>query len=151
LAYGSPAQNFKRIVNALNALFEDKIRERLSLGLPAFDIEDWPRFLIVAKLSRSIETYRRDNPTDVAGYARTWEMVKEPWGWLALDEPVLSLALPTEDPWLLRIGAVNGSVGLAGSADGRSPVGGIDATGFCGASVRTSEIVFHDRQTIHHW
>lgn len=69
-AYGPPIEDFSRAIGMFNALFAKKLKE-------PFTIADWPKIHIIAKLSRSMEGYRRDHPRDIAGYADCWATVIE--------------------------------------------------------------------------
>jgi hypothetical protein len=75
--YGHPLDHFSKTVGAINAQFTDVVKRRLAEGKPMLEPEDWPRFLILDKVSRSTEAYKRDNMVDVSGYAQTYEWVIE--------------------------------------------------------------------------
>jgi hypothetical protein len=60
--YGSPRDHFARTVGAINALFAHKLSEPLT---PA----DWGIFMVLDKCAREQHLPKRDNMTDVAGYA----------------------------------------------------------------------------------
>lgn len=64
--YGSPGENFRRIAAMWTEI----------LGVTV-DPEDIPLCLIALKLSREIAVSNRDNWVDIAGYARTREMLEE--------------------------------------------------------------------------
>lgn len=68
--YGHPLDHFTRTIGMLNARFAHKLKEPL-------DPEDWAVIMMLDKIARSAHSYSRDNLVDVAGYARTYEMVKE--------------------------------------------------------------------------
>lgn len=68
--YGHPADHFARTIGAINAIFADKLRE-------PFAVSDWPLILTLDKVSRESNKHKRDNLVDMAGYARTAEMVHE--------------------------------------------------------------------------
>lgn len=70
-AYRHPRQHFGVTIGILNVLLADYLRKPLPVSM-------WPRIMVVDKLARSLGGYKRDHPVDVAGYARTWEMVEEP-------------------------------------------------------------------------
>jgi hypothetical protein len=61
-SYGHPYYDFKRTVGAINSMFEHKIK------IP-FEPEDWALMMILAKTSREINHPKRDNKTDIGGYA----------------------------------------------------------------------------------
>jgi hypothetical protein len=61
-SYGSPRDHFARTIGAINALFAHKLREPLT---PA----DWGILMILDKCAREQHLPKRDNMTDVAGYA----------------------------------------------------------------------------------
>ncbi len=63
-AYGPPEMDFERIANMATALLQHKFKdsERISPG-------DIARIMILLKLSRSMWQKKRDNWTDIAGYA----------------------------------------------------------------------------------
>jgi len=67
-SYGHPLDNFRRAVGMFNAQFRSKLVEPLT---PA----DWGQIMIIAKVARLGHTVNPDTLTDVAGYARTIEMV----------------------------------------------------------------------------
>lgn len=75
--YGHPADHFARTVGQINALFTEKVRQRLDAGQPMFLPEDWGVIMIIDKLSRFVHVGQRDSLVDTAGYARTIEMVRE--------------------------------------------------------------------------
>lgn len=66
--YGHPADDFERIAGMLNALFASRLR------VP-FRAEDIPLIMVCVKLSREINSAKRDNLVDLAGYAETRSMV----------------------------------------------------------------------------
>jgi len=68
--YGHPADHFQRTVDAINAIFKDKLKEPLVAT-------DWPLILVLDKVSRESNKHKRDNLTDIAGYARTAEMIHD--------------------------------------------------------------------------
>ena len=63
-AYGHPLDNFTRIAGMVNAMLAHKIREPLTA-------EDFAYIMACAKLSRQINMPKRDNMTDLAGYAES--------------------------------------------------------------------------------
>lgn len=71
-AYGHPADDFGRTAGYWNVTFKDKLRPGAS-----FEAADVPLALIGVKLSREVNKPKRDNMTDLAGYAETRRMVLE--------------------------------------------------------------------------
>lgn len=69
-AYGHPLDDFGRTAGAINALLAAKLKEPLVA-------EDIALIMCCVKLSRQVNAARRDNMTDLAGYAETWQMVIE--------------------------------------------------------------------------
>jgi hypothetical protein len=61
-SYGDPQTHFARTVGAINAILAHKLREPLT---PA----DWGICMILDKCAREQHSPKRDNMTDVAGYA----------------------------------------------------------------------------------
>jgi hypothetical protein len=61
-SYGDPQAHFARTVGAINAILAHKLREPLT---PA----DWGICMILDKCAREQHSPKRDNMTDVAGYA----------------------------------------------------------------------------------
>jgi hypothetical protein len=61
-SYGSPRDHFARTVGAINAIFSHKFREPLT---PA----DWGLIMVLDKCAREQHAPKRDNMTDIAGYA----------------------------------------------------------------------------------
>jgi hypothetical protein len=61
-SYGDPQAHFMRTVGAINAVLAHKLREPLT---PA----DWGICMILDKCAREQHSPKRDNMTDVAGYA----------------------------------------------------------------------------------
>ena len=61
-SYGDPQTHFARTVGAINAVLKHKLREPLT---PA----DWGICMILDKCAREQHSPKRDNMTDVAGYA----------------------------------------------------------------------------------
>jgi hypothetical protein len=62
--YGHPAENFARIARMWTAILGTHIRSE-QVGL----------CMIAVKLSREVHRHKPDNLTDIAGYARTLEMI----------------------------------------------------------------------------
>lgn len=77
-AYRHPLEHHGVTIGMLNALLSSYLREPLPVSM-------WARIMACDKLARSLGGYRRDHPVDLAGYARTWEMVEE-------DRPVTGYA-----------------------------------------------------------
>ena len=70
--YGPPNEHFARTIGMLNALFAHKLREPLV-------VEDWPAMMMIDKLARRSESPDNlDHLIDIAGYARTAELLHEP-------------------------------------------------------------------------
>ena len=76
LDYGHPKDDFKRQADMLNALGFRRIdTSGLVLPLQSYDIPD---AMIAVKLSRRYQTpFKRDHLVDIAGYARTAEMLED--------------------------------------------------------------------------
>lgn len=68
--YGHPRHHFKRTIDAINAIFADRLKR-------PFEVSDWPLILVLDKVSRQSNKSKRDNLVDIAGYARTAEMLEE--------------------------------------------------------------------------
>lgn len=69
--YGGPKKHFQRTVDAINAIFKDKLREPLT-------ISDWAQIMILDKLARNQgDNKTRDTKIDVAGYAACWAECEE--------------------------------------------------------------------------
>lgn len=62
--YGPPEQDFARTAEMMTGLFKHKLDEGM-----AFQPADVARLMILLKLSRSVWSQKRDNWTDMAGYA----------------------------------------------------------------------------------
>lgn len=75
--YGKPADDFRRTTRAINAIFGDKIRQRVLAGEYPLMPEDWPIMMVIAKLSRNAHRDKHDNIVDAAGYLRTYQMALE--------------------------------------------------------------------------
>lgn len=68
-AYGHPSEHFARVVALVNARFSHKLKE-------PFEVWEWPIVMLLDKLSRGNGSPpSRDSLVDIAGYARTCEMV----------------------------------------------------------------------------
>ena len=73
-AYGHPKDN--HTTTAL--FFSHFLQRKYGVGTtPLLDAEDVCFFNILQKISRSAESYRRDNLVDIAGYAANIEMIKD--------------------------------------------------------------------------
>ena len=62
--YGSPEDNFQRIADYWSTYLGSEIK--------AVDV---PRMMILLKVARQTHNSKRDNLVDIAGYARTEEML----------------------------------------------------------------------------
>lgn len=69
-AYGHPLDNFGRTVAMVNAFLADK------LIVPITE-EEWGLINVLSKVARSANKLKRDNLTDICGYANTVDMVME--------------------------------------------------------------------------
>ena len=65
--YGHPLDNFTRTAGLMNALFHHKLHED-------FTPEDIGLIMILLKLARHVNAFKRDNLVDVCGYAKTIEL-----------------------------------------------------------------------------
>jgi len=68
-SYGDPQTHFARTVGAINAVFAHKLREPLT---PA----DWGIIMVLDKCAREQNSHKRDNMTDIAGYAACVEEIE---------------------------------------------------------------------------
>lgn len=68
--YGHPRDNFEDIA----AMWTTYLGDRLVSCLTASDI---PMLMILAKVCRNITTHKRDNLVDIAGFAKTADMVHQ--------------------------------------------------------------------------
>lgn len=70
--YGHPLDHHQRTAGMITSLIQHKLK-------PGEEItyRDWERFIICDKLARDENKPKRDNETDIAGYARTMEMARE--------------------------------------------------------------------------
>src|SRR3990167_4084338 len=87
-AYGPPSEDGARFAGMMNGLFLSRLRAVRDGRLRPeefFGPTDYPRVQIVAKLSRSMHSHRRDTWTDIAGYAELADWIEE-------DSPGVSLA-----------------------------------------------------------
>jgi hypothetical protein len=64
--YGHPAENFERIARMWTAILGTHISPE-QVGL----------CMIAVKISREVHKHKPDNLTDIAGYARTLEMIHD--------------------------------------------------------------------------
>lgn len=71
-AYDHPYENFERIAALWRAYLKAK-----GCGHVTIDREDVARMNILQKIARDVFSPRRDNIVDVAGYARTLELIRE--------------------------------------------------------------------------
>lgn len=69
--YGHPREDFTAVAEAFNAYLRKKYKE----NAPCIEAADVPMFQICVKMMREAERPKRDNLVDIAGYARTLEMV----------------------------------------------------------------------------
>lgn len=69
-AYGHPMDNFGRTVKMVNAFLSAKLKEPITE-------EEWGLINVIAKVARSANRMKRDNVTDIAGYANTVGMVMD--------------------------------------------------------------------------
>jgi len=67
-SYGHPLDNFTHTAALLNALFSRKLKEE-------FTPEDIGLIVMMLKVSRHVNVFKRDNLVDICGYAKTIEMV----------------------------------------------------------------------------
>lgn len=70
--YGHPIDDFTRTAKMWTALWREKLRPEAHLGP-----EDVPMAMICLKISREQNRAKRDNATDIAGYAETLSMVRD--------------------------------------------------------------------------
>lgn len=68
--YGPPEQDFTRTADMWSALFADKMSK-------PFEARDVAMAMICLKLSRETHQKKRDNSTDIAGYARLMHICNE--------------------------------------------------------------------------
>lgn len=71
-AYGHPLDDFSRTADMATGAFRDLLKDGAR-----FKPEHVAYFMVLVKLSRSMNAYKRDNHTDGAGYFATAEMVIE--------------------------------------------------------------------------
>lgn len=84
--YGHPRDHFARTTGMINALFTQRVTERIVTGQPMFEPEDWAYIMICDKLARQQGAKKhRDNLIDVCGYVRTAEKIDEPRPAVASD------------------------------------------------------------------
>jgi hypothetical protein len=70
-SYGDPQTHFGRTVGAINAVFAHKLREPLTPS-------DWGIIMVLDKCAREQNSHKRDNMTDIAGYAACVEEIESP-------------------------------------------------------------------------
>lgn len=70
--YGHPSLTFERIAAFWNAHLHERLRPEERVVR-----EDVPDMMILAKLARLANGYHRDSVTDIAGYARTREIIQK--------------------------------------------------------------------------
>lgn len=68
--YGPPDQDFTRTAGMWSALFGHKLKE-------PFEARDVAMAMICLKLSRETHQRKRDNATDIAGYARCMDICNQ--------------------------------------------------------------------------
>jgi hypothetical protein len=68
--YGHPLDNFQQTVDLINIALRKKLKEPLVA-------EDFGLIMILAKVSRETNRRTRDNKVDIAGYARTIDMIEQ--------------------------------------------------------------------------
>lgn len=69
-AYGHPRTNFQRIADLWSARLKEKLSEPIT-------VEEVGMLMILIKVARDQQTPKRDNLTDIAGYAETISMCRE--------------------------------------------------------------------------
>lgn len=70
--YGHPYHDFSRSAKMISGILLDKLKEGVEI-----EPHEVPLIMIAVKVSREINKAKPDNPVDIAGYARTLEMVRE--------------------------------------------------------------------------
>ena len=69
--YGHPLDHHSRTAEMVTALIRHKLKDG-----ETFTARDWERAIIVDKLARDVNKPKRDNETDIAGYARCMELAR---------------------------------------------------------------------------
>jgi len=87
-AYGHPVDDFSKQIGMLKILFSGKSFDDLVA-------EDMAIIQIVVKLSRWSNAYKRDHIVDIAGYARTVEMIHERQSEVSAPPPFVSYTSTT--------------------------------------------------------
>ncbi len=67
--YGHPLDHFSLTISLVNARFAHKLKEPLTA-------DEWPIIMMLDKIARHANRGQRDSLVDVAGYARTVEMLE---------------------------------------------------------------------------
>ena len=70
--YGTPLENFERIADFWTVLLEDKLEAGAMV-----EPQDVARCMILLKVARDMQTPKRDNAVDGAGYFKCLDMVRE--------------------------------------------------------------------------
>jgi hypothetical protein len=71
--YGTPEENLGAIGDAFNVY----LRRRYGNTAPVLDARAVAMMMVLTKVVRDAHTAKRDNLVDIAGYARTAEMLDE--------------------------------------------------------------------------
>jgi hypothetical protein len=71
-AYGHPRDNFKLTADLLTVVLKDVLKEGAIITPELFAL-----CMIQVKIAREMNKPKRDNLVDIAGYARTMEMLTE--------------------------------------------------------------------------
>lgn len=71
--YGHPTFDFARVVGMVNSLLAHKLKEPL-------EVTDWPLIMQCVKMSREVNSPKRDNRVDGAGYWNTLQMIHDEKG-----------------------------------------------------------------------
>lgn len=88
--YGHPLDHHSRTAGMITALIQHKLKPGETITF-----RDWERFIICDKLARDENKPKRDNETDIAGYARTMEMAREEEESRATPAPKSPFRTPT--------------------------------------------------------
>lgn len=81
--YDHPLPNFERIATLWNAYMQCRPFIETYSGFTADDVG---AMMILMKLARDVKTPKRDNLTDICGYARCMEMVRAKRGTEGYEE-----------------------------------------------------------------